>query len=172
MRRCLPAIVLGFAFAAHAQTPPAPPPPCESIAESRQFDFWVGDWDASYTMGGKAGTSRNRISKILDGCVVLEEFSGPPGVKLEGRSHSVFDRNAKKWKQTWVDSSGAYLDFTGGFADGRMILSREGERAGRRFLQRMVWQDIEPARFKWLWQRSDDGGATWSTAWEIDYRRR
>jgi hypothetical protein len=171
MRRPLIAVVAFAAIAAWAQAP-APPPPCDSIPESKQFDFWVGDWDAAYTMGGKALASRNRISKILDGCAVLEEFTGAPGIKLEGRSHSVYDRGSRKWKQTWVDNSGSYLDFVGELADGRMILSREAERAGRKFLQRMVWQDIQPSAFKWLWQRSDDGGATWNTLWAIDYKRR
>ena len=35
----------------------------------------------------------------------------------------------------------------------------------------MVFRDVKPASLKWLWQRSDDGGATWKTTWEIDYVR-
>jgi len=31
-----------------------------------------------------------------------------------GRSISIFDATDKKWKQTWVDSQGSYLDFVGG----------------------------------------------------------
>jgi hypothetical protein len=96
---------------------------------------------------------------------------GPPGTPLLGRSVSTFDRITRKWKQAWIDNTATYLDFTGGFADGRMILTREAEVAGKRFLQRMVWQDIQRDRFKWLWQRSDDAGRTWATAWEIDYKR-
>ena len=159
---------------AMAQTPPpspsSPPPPpvhgCDS-AQSRQFDFWVGDLDAAYA-GGK---SRNRVAKTLGGCVIVEQFTGSPGSPLEGTSVSTFDRATKRWKQTWVDNTAAYLDFSGGFADGRMILEREAEREGKRFRQRMVWQDIRPEAFKWLWQRSDDDGKSWSTQWEIDYTR-
>ena len=101
----------------------------------------------------------------------LEQFAGAPGTTLNGHSVSTFDRNAKRWKQTWVDNTASYLDFTGGLADGKMVLMRDAERQGKKFLQRMVWQDIRADAFKWLWQRSDDGGATWSTQWEIDYRR-
>ena len=143
---------------------------CDS-PQSREFDFWLGLWDLSYVAEGKPATSRNRVTKILDGCAVLEEFSGPPGTRLEGRSLSTFDRATRTWKQTWVDNTASYLDFTGGLRGGEMVLSREARRDGRVFHQRMVFRDIRPDSLKWLWQRSDDGGATWSTQWEIDYRR-
>lgn len=148
-----------------------PKPGCD-FAESKQFDFWLGEWDAAYRkQDGSVGKSRNRVSKVLDGCSVLEEFTGAPGITLDGRSHSAYDRNAQRWKQTWVDNTGSYLDFVGGWADGAMILARDAERQGRKFKQRMVWRDIRADEFKWLWQRSDDGGSTWATQWEIDYRR-
>ena len=35
---------------------------------------------------------------------------------------------AGKWKQTWVDNEGGYLDFVGESKDGQMILSREATR--------------------------------------------
>ena len=168
-RRWLLPMLLAVCGSAFAQT--APTHGCDS-PESRQFDFWVGDWELSYK--GADGTvleSRNKITKILDGCVLLEQFAGAPGTKLNGHSVSTFDRNAKRWKQTWVDNTASYLDFTGGLADGKMVLMRDAERQGKKFMQRMVWQDIRADAFKWLWQRSDDGGATWSTQWEIDYRR-
>ena len=151
-----------------AQTPstPAPPPPpvgCDSV-ESKQFDFWVGNW--SFTSSSGSGT--NRVGKILDGCVVWENFEGAP---LKGQSFSTFDRATKKWKQTWVDNTASYLDFTGGIVDGKMILSREFEQAGKRIGQRMVWFDIHADHFQWNWERSDDRGQTWKVLWHIDYKR-
>ena len=156
--------------AALAQQPPQYG--CDS-PESKQLDFWVGEWDLTYKSGNQEGRSRNRISKTLDGCVILEEFNGPPGTQLVGRSHSTFDRATKRWKQTWVDNTGAYLDFdTGGpLPDGRMHFAREAGPAGKRFRQRMVWDEVKADSMKWLWQRSDDGGASWKTTWEIEYRR-
>ncbi len=62
---------------AAAQVPPVYG--CDS-PESRQLDFWVGEWDLAYA-GGK---SRNLVSKSLDGCVILEQFAGAPGTKLNG----------------------------------------------------------------------------------------
>jgi hypothetical protein len=152
---------------AHAQ---APAKGCDS-PESHQMDFWVGDWDATYMQGGASAKSRNRVTKVLDGCAILEEFTGPPGIPLDGRSYSVFDRTTGEWKQTWVDNTGGYLDFVGSVVDGNRVFAREFQRQGKTIRQRMVFRDVKPEAFKWLWQRSEDGGATWITGWEIDYRR-
>lgn len=161
-------LIAAFVPSAFAQTLPAYG--CDS-PESKQLDFWIGEWDLSYVNNGAAGKSRNRITKTLDGCVIMEEFTGAPGTKLDGRSHSTFDRMTRRWKQTWVDNTGSYLDFTGGLRDGHMSFAREAENTSGKFHQRMIWQDVKRDSLKWLWQRSDDGGRTWETQWEIDYRR-
>ena len=164
--RSLPAV----AFAALALPAALAQSPGCATPESRQMDFWLGEWDASWVMNGKPGKGRNRISKVLGGCVVLEEFSAPD-MPLEGRSWSMWDAASGRWKQTWVDDSGGYLDFVGAVVDGNRVFARDAERNGKAFKQRMVFTDVKPDAFRWLWQRSDDAGATWKTAWEIDYRR-
>jgi hypothetical protein len=156
-----------MAIAALAQ---APSVGCNS-PESHQMDFWLGEWDAQYVMNGVKGVSHNRITKTLDGCAILEEFTGAPGMPLEGRSYSVYDRNAGAWKQTWVDNQGGYLDFVGGLEEGNRVFARQFQRQGKTTMQRMLFRDVKPDAFKWLWQNSTDGGTTWNTAWEIDYRR-
>jgi hypothetical protein len=167
MRRL--ALAAMSAATVHAQTPPTYG--CDS-PESRALDFWIGEWELTYQGDdGKPAKSRNRITKVLDGCAILEEFSGAPGTKLDGRSYSTLDRISKQWKQTWVDNTGTYLDFTGGALDGEMFFVREVERAGKRIRQRMIFQDVKADSLTWRWQRSDDGGATWATQWEIAYRR-
>ena len=166
--RCLVALVAAAAIPASGQTLPAYG--CDS-PESKQLDFWIGEWELSYVEDGQPRKSRNRITKTLDGCVVLEEFSGAPGTKLDGRSVSTYDRLTRRWKQTWVDNSASYLDFNGGLEDGRMVFARQMQRDGKTVGQRMVFGDVQRDSLKWLWQRSDDGGATWKTQWEIDYRR-
>jgi hypothetical protein len=155
--------------AAHAQAPPAYE--CTS-PESKALDFWIGEWELTYAgEGGKPAKSRNRITKVLNGCAILEEFSGAPGTKLDGRSYSVYDRHARQWKQTWVDNTGSYLDFTGTTDGGDAVFIRDAERQGKRFKQRMIFQDVKADSLTWRWQRSDDAGATWVTQWEIAYRR-
>ena len=164
-------IALTCSSAGLAQTPPPPAFGCDT-PESKQLDFWVGEWELTTVGGQGAGNkSRNRISKIMDGCVVLEEFSGGGASKLNGHSVSTYDRATRQWRQTWVDNTASYLDLKGGVVDGNMSFWREAESQGKKVKQRMVWRDVKADSLKWLWQRSLDDGATWNTQWEIDYRR-
>ena len=148
--------------------------PC-SAPEARQFDFWLGDWDAAWVSNdGKPARGTNRVEKILDGCVVAEAFDeADPDQPLHGRSYSVWDAKAKLWRQTWVDNSGGYLDFAGGLEGDRMILRRNATLAdGRRTQQRMIFYSIAGDRFDWDWERSTDGGRSWELTWRIRYTRR
>jgi hypothetical protein len=148
--------------------------PC-SEPEQKQLDFWVGAWDLSWpaTNAGETAHGTNNIQRILDGCVVEENFSGGDAMRLRGRSVSIFDMPAGKWKQTWVDNQGGYLDFVGEFKDGQMMLSREASRLdGTRVFERMVFKNITPEQFDWSWEGSKDGGKTWSVVWPIHYKRK
>lgn len=164
------ALAAGLLAAAVVAAQSQPQYGCNS-PESRQLDFWLGEWDLAYTgPNGQPARSRNRITKTLDGCAVLEEFAGAPGTKLDGRSYSAYDRLAKRWKQTWVDNTASYLDFEGATVDGDMAFVRSVTRDGKTSHQRMVFRDVKPDSLKWLWQSSPDGKA-WTTQWEIDYKR-
>jgi hypothetical protein len=136
----------------------------ETALGARDFDFWLGEWEVSWD--DRRGT--NVIEPIFDGRVILEQFDGHPGADFRGMSVSVYDESARVWRQTWVDSEGNYLQFTGSFGDGVMDL--RGERSGD--LVRMQWRDIRSDALTWLWQRSEDGGESWVTMWELAYRRR
>jgi len=131
-----------------------------------QFDFWIGEWEVTW---GEDGKGNNRIERILGGKIIQENFSAPD---LQGMSVSAYDPERKLWCQTWVDSNGTYLDFTGNFENGKMILSRDAIVRGEACQQRMVWHDLQNDRFVWNWERSDDLGETWRVLWQINYRRR
>jgi hypothetical protein len=150
--------------------------PCTS-AEARQLDFWLGEWDLSWPAeqaGGEPGetmTGTNRLTKLFGDCVIEENFS-TSDASYHGRSLSVFDANAGIWRQTWVDSQGAYLVFTGGMERDEMILSTtplvDGDQV---IVNRMVFSDITPTSLYWRWQRTTDSGVTWSDNWTITYTR-
>jgi molybdenum cofactor cytidylyltransferase len=147
---------------------PSPAEAYRAQPEARQFDFWLGEWNLNW---GEDGAGTNSIHTILDGCIIQENFRSDPKMGLDGMSVSAYDRHRDKWVQTWVDNQGSYLDFTGEFKDGRMILQREALVDGRHFLQRMVWYNIASDKLDWNWERSDDHGETWRVLWHIHYRR-
>ena len=152
---------------------PAPPPGC-TLPEFRQFDFWVGEWDAAWP-GAKPDEvqhGRNTIRKVLDDCVVQEQFDGGVATGLHGISVSTYSPALKKWQQTWVDNQGGYLDFVGAYTNGQMVLSRHGKnQKGQDIDQRMVYKNISRDAFDWSWEQSSDGGKTWTVAWPIHYSR-
>jgi len=137
--------------------------------DGTELDFWIGSWAARW---GDAGHGTNRISRILADRVVFEEFEGAGRQdRLVGRSYSVYDPGRRLWRQTWVDDHGSYLDFVGGRVDGCSSFHRRAPESGPGAEQRMVFRDIAADTFRWTWEASDDGGATWTVNWEIAYRR-
>jgi len=146
--------------------------PC-ARAEQKQLDFWVGEWKLTWPgPRGELQHGSNSIRRVLGGCVVEENFSGGQTMHLRGKSLSLFDARQGKWKQTWVDNEGGYLDFIGEFRDGKMILSREArDRHGKKLLQRMVFRNIRLDQLDWSWERSEDGGKSWTVVWPIHYDR-
>lgn len=141
--------------------------------DGTELDFWLGDWDVTWADGG-SGT--NRLTRILRDRVILEEFeeSAASGgeTRLVGRSWSVYDPERRLWRQTWVDDQGSYFDLVGERVDGWFAFGRAAPERGAQARQRMVFRDVEAARLRWTWELSLDDGATWTTRWEIDYRRR
>src|SRR3979490_1138683 len=77
---------------------PAPPPEPGAAAQQKQLDFWIGEWDLTWPgqKAGETGHGTNSITRILDGCVVHETFSGGDSMHLRGSSVSIFDFTAGK----------------------------------------------------------------------------
>ena len=82
----------GTAAAQNSQ-PTGPRFPCESRAQARQFDFWIGEWNV--TANGKpAGT--NSVQRILGQCVIFENWTSAVGG--EGKSMNFFNAQTGKWR--------------------------------------------------------------------------
>ena len=137
-------------------------------AESRQFDFWLGEWDLERSDGVRA---RVHVTSTHDGCVIQEDFDAAPASPLTGRSLASYDPQSHGWKQTWVDNHGSFFSFTGAFENDRMTLTAPYESAGKRSLHRRVWSAITADSFEWNWETSDDDGKTWRSAWRFTGRR-
>ena len=142
-------------------------------AAAEQFAFWVGRWRVTDEgLDGRRRTGVNDVTWLYGGAVLQETFSmrQDDGTTFEGRSLSVPDP-VRGWCQTWADSAGNYLDFTGGWRGDRMVLDRVDSRSGIEVRQRMVWYDIGAHSFTWDWLRSTDGGTDWQLAWRLGYSR-
>lgn len=134
-------------------------------AESKQLDFWVGEWDLAYSNG----PGQNHVGKVMDGCVIEENFDGSKQSGLIGHSVSVFQKASGKWRQTWVDNQGSFIDLIGGPVGDKFIL--DTVRLPGSPYARMIFEDIKPDSFTWRWQRSADQGKTYQDGWVIKYTR-
>lgn len=160
-------IVVGCISMAHSQTAPAPTPPCSS-PEFRQFDFWIGEWEV-YVGDKLAGT--NRIDRILDGCVLMENWVGSRGGR--GHSFNVYDQTTGKWEQTWVDNSGINAHFYGSYADGKMALEGKGiGPKGEPALTKLTFWNNADGTVRQLWEQSLDEGKTWTVLFDGLYRKK
>jgi hypothetical protein len=152
-----------------AQTP-APPTKARadcSAPEHHQFDFWLGDWNVT-AAGTPAGTSR--IESVMQGCGVLEHWSGAGGG--HGTSLNFYDRGTKAWSQAWIDESGNALHLSGTFSNGTMVLASEPRTTGKGVdVQRITWSKNADATVRQLWESSTDGGTTWTVAFDGIYTR-
>lgn len=138
-----------------------------SAPEYHQFDFWIGDWDA---FEGNSATpdARLHVDRILDGCVLREDYQDTNGMK--GQSFSIYDASRKFWHQTWVTNRGRLLIIEGGFRNGEMVLS--GTDLTENGLQRQVRGTWKPVRggVRETAIVSTDRGKTWKPWFDILFR--
>jgi hypothetical protein len=166
-----PVIILLFSQLAFAQDDNQTKSNCDCEG-CHQFDFWIGEWKAEWKdKDGNINEGSNIVNKILDGCVIEENFDGNPAMDFKGKSFSVYNHNHNTWQQTWVDNEGYYMLFSGGMNDDKMILSRKVETTDGPLIQRMIFHNIKKDSFDWDWESSTDNGKSWKLNWKINYLR-
>lgn len=140
--------------------------PCDFDEKSRQFDFWVGDWDVKTQQGATAGT--NLVQKAENGCVLIENWSGSFGGT--GKSLNFYDKQIGKWRQVWIDNAGNATLFTGGFHDGAMRYEAEQTGTdGKKIMLKLTFTPLETGKVRQHGEQSTDGGKTWVTTYDFVY---
>ena len=144
--------------------------PCQSRAESHLFDFWIGEWDVTTPQGQPAG--RSSVQQILSQCVIFENWTDRQGGL--GKSFNAYNVDYNMWQQFWTDQYGRVTEY------------RESERTpegGLRFLAhqgapphqsliRMTFTPIDAKTVRQFGESSTDSGKTWTTSFDLYYRRR
>lgn len=189
-------MVLSLAAAAQpalAQSPPPPPPPIPMLPspappppplavpaplvqsacmapEHRAFDFWVGEWDV-YPNGAATQVATSSIEAMFAGCAIRETWKPLKGGG--GGSFSHYDAERRHWRQAWVDSSGARVDFDGGPAGAAMVLTGHWANVvakGQDGLIRMTYSKRPDGSVRQHGEQSTDHGLTWTTSFDFIYR--
>lgn len=161
----------GVVSAGFAQTTP-PPSPCSSNPVYRQFDFWLGEWEAYNPQGIKRGDSK--IERLLDSCIILENWTATQ-VNYKGKSYNTFNATTGKWQQYWVDNVGGVTEyFDGHFENDKMILQTANLKQpnGNYLIQKMTFHNLGPDKVRQHGESSSDAGKTWTTTFDLEYRRK
>lgn len=148
--------------------------PCEHDPAYRQFDYWLGQWDVRPNGSPTAPPSSNVITKIHNGCVILESWTAAAG--QTGQSFNIYDRVSGKWTQTWVDSSGGLHQYVGGPVNGNMtyegdIPAPPGAGGGRMHVRLTFFKQADGSVRQYS-ERTPDGGKTWQVNYDLIYTRR
>ncbi len=142
----------------------------------RQFDFWIGEWEAFGKNGQKAGDSK--VSLLLDSCIIFEEWTSATvtsGLRYAGKSFNTYNAATKQWQQTWVDNVGGSNEYLLGKFEKNQIIYRSTPfpfNKDTMAIRTMTFTNLGPATLRQHGQISKDNGATWATEYDLEYRRK
>jgi hypothetical protein len=163
------ALLLLLSSAVRAQKPCGRP-------EYRQFDFWLGEWEAFGTNGQKAGDSK--ISLILDSCIILEEWTSATvnrGIRYAGKSFNTYNAATKQWQQTWVDNAGGSNEYLKGRFDNNKIIYSSSPfpfSKDTMAIRKMTFTNLSIDKLRQHGEISKNNGVSWTTEYDLEYRRR
>jgi hypothetical protein len=163
-------MVAAFLHAAAQKTP------CTTDPVYRQFDFWIGEWDVYAKNGKKAGDSK--IDLILDSCIILENWKSASisqGIHYAGKSFNTYNSTTGQWQQTWVDNVGGTTEFLeGNFENGKMIFVTKPYQFSKDTIaiRKLTFYNLGPDKVRQHGEISKDKGTTWSTEYDLEYRRK
>ncbi len=163
-------IILLFSATGYSQKLPCSQP------VYRQFDFWIGEWEAFGTKGNKAGDSK--ISLIIDSCVILEEWASAAlqqGLRYAGKSFNTYNSAVKQWQQTWTDNTGNTTFYTEGkFEENKIIYKTAPFKISKDTMavRKLTFFNIDKNKVRQLGEISKDNGITWITEYDLEYRRK
>lgn len=143
--------------------------PCLHSEQSRQFDFWIGEWDVFAPSGMQVGTSV--IEPVSEGCAVLERWTNRGGTT--GTSINFYDSSTNKWHQYWMGPTGVATRYEGTFVDGAMRYHGERTTAGGgTILLRLTFTPLDSNTVRQFAEQSANGGKTWEPSYDFKYVRR
>jgi hypothetical protein len=149
------------------------PSGCAGDSTYARLDFWLGTWRV-YVGDTLVGT--NRISKVLRGCALIEEWQDARGTR--GQSLFYVEPTLRQWKQVWVTEAAQRV---GGVKEKHLIAALpdggvrfQGELRqpdGRIVLDRTTLAPRPGGEVHQLIEVSSDGGASWQPRFDARYRR-
>ena len=141
---------------------------CSSSSESRQLDFWLGDWTVTYP--GMAGSATSQVSLALDQCLLIESWDGGKG--HSGKNMFAYSSDDRSWYGMFADNQGRVHVFEGKVAPGSAEFTGPSRSSdGQAVLNRIKVVRVAANKVEQSWEKSTDNGATWTMEFHGEYSR-
>lgn len=145
--------------------------PCSADAKSKEFDFWVGEWDV-YQNGTNVLVGYSRVEKISGECALLENWTALAGTGT-GKSLNYYDAVANSWEQDWIGSTGGPQRYVNGvYKDSAMRFTYENVTNGKKTTGNFIFYNLGPDKVRQYQDSSDDGGKTFTVMYDFLYVRK
>ena len=146
------------------------PGTCATNPESRQLDFWVGDWTISSP--GSSPSATSMVSLSLDSCVITESWDGGKGHR--GENIFAYSSGDRGWRGLFVDNEGRAQAFVDGkvSAGTAEFLGPSRGPNGEGVLNRIRVVRLGADKVEQTWDKSTDKGATWTAVFRLEYSRK
>ena len=146
-----------FVTALHASGPAA-----DRADKLELYGWLIGQWEMDAIVQLDDGTQHRGRGEIHFGWVLegraIQDVWILPGI-FYGTTLRVYDPGLDAWHILWSDPQQPYYVRQVGRPRGKDIVQEGTDSAGA--LARWSFTDITPDSFRWLGERSHDGGATW-----------
>jgi len=142
---------------------------CSVNSESRQMDFWLGEWTVTYP--GMPGNANSKVYVELDKCLIVESWDGGKG--HSGENMFAYSSDDKRWHGMFADNQGRVHVFKGRVARGSAeFLGPSRGPNGEAVLNRIKVVRVTADKIEQSWEKSTDNGVTWTMEFHGDYARK
>jgi hypothetical protein len=140
-----------------------------SNPESRQFDFWLGDWAITNANGSNEASSR--VYLALGQYLVVESWDD--GRNHKGENLFAYNADDKTWHGMFADNQGRVHVFTGNVSGGRAEFYGPSQGpSGEAVLNRIRVVRLATNKVEQSWEKSTDNGASWTVVFKGEYARK
>ena len=155
---------------------PAP----ERVAEAGQFDFLLGEYDATNWLKQPDNELRWRSNAtavhILGGNAILEFGWVDSDPNLPDAATSIlriYNQSMRRWESLYLTNrNNRTLYFGGVREDDRIVLHPFAAQSGAGPLFQWIFFEVRENTYRWKGLQSTDRGASWDPTWTIDFVRK
>lgn len=164
------ALMLLLATFASSRAYASDPSACATNAESRQLDYWLGEWKVSAP--GSSGNATSKVYLSLDKCLVIESWDGGRG--HIGLNTFAYSPDEKSWYGMFADNEGRVHVFAGGKVSSGSAEFQGTSRSpdGETALNRVRVVRVAADKIEQIWEKSTDKGANWKQVFQGEYLRK